>query len=249
MAAESRRDALTLLRTIPHFDDIAEHVLESVARHCSLEHLERGDRLWREGEEMSKVVFVLKGESKLLKYRGEEKQVIVDLLHAGDIAGARAIFEEAFFSTSAVALDDVEVLHAARTHIAEPAKHEPDLMRAMWRHALGRHYGLIRRLHELSVDGTETRLALVLDHLAYVCGIRKPRDDGRTEVAIPVPLSRADIAQMINTRVETAIRRMSEWRKEGIVETMDEGLLIRDPDRLHEIAGPAAEHADVPTAL
>jgi len=55
-------------------------------------------------------------------------------------------------------------------------------------------------------------------------------------VFIPLALSRQEIADLVGTTVETAIRVMSRWQKEKIVETEKKGFLIRDIESLREIA-------------
>jgi len=60
------------------------------------------------------------------------------------------------------------------------------------------------------------------------------RTDGSVFVALP--LSRQDIADLVGTTIETAIRVMSRWQKEGVVETDKKGFLIRDPRALASIA-------------
>jgi CRP-like cAMP-binding protein len=247
--AVQHEDEQTLLRSLPHFAEVSDSTLEALAPHLTFERLERGDCAWREYERISTVTFVLEGELKMLKYRSEDQQVVVDLLHAGAVVGVRSIFEDASHAVGGVALNDVALLDVPSQRLAGPATNDIDLMGALWRHSLSQKQRLVRRIHDLSVSGAEPRLALVLDHLAYECGIRQPQEDGSMAVVIPVPLSRSDLAEIINTRVETAIRRMSEWRKQGIVETLDEGLLIRKPEAIREIAREASEHADTPAHL
>jgi CRP/FNR family transcriptional regulator len=53
---------------------------------------------------------------------------------------------------------------------------------------------------------------------------------------VPVHLSRQEIADLVGTTIETAIRVMSRWQKEGLVETERDGFLIRKIEALREIA-------------
>jgi CRP/FNR family transcriptional regulator len=55
---------------------------------------------------------------------------------------------------------------------------------------------------------------------------------------IPVALSRQEIADLVGTTIETAIRVMSRWHKEGLVETEKNGFLIVQPAALREISAP-----------
>ena len=53
---------------------------------------------------------------------------------------------------------------------------------------------------------------------------------------VPLPLSRQEIADLVGTTIETAIRVMSRWQKDGIIETDKKGFLIRNPAALSAIA-------------
>ncbi|MGH9399441.1 MAG: helix-turn-helix domain-containing protein [Thermoanaerobaculia bacterium] len=55
-------------------------------------------------------------------------------------------------------------------------------------------------------------------------------------VFVPLHLSRQDIADLVGTTIETAIRVMSRWQKEGLVETEKNGFLLRDLAALKQIA-------------
>ena len=47
-------------------------------------------------------------------------------------------------------------------------------------------------------------------------------------VFIPIALSRQELADLTGTTIETCIRLMSRWGKEGVVETDKEGFLLLD---------------------
>ena len=63
---------------------------------------------------------------------------------------------------------------------------------------------------------------------------------GRTEgdrVFIPLPLSRQDLADLTGTTLETSIRVMSRWGKEGIVTTAPDAFRIADRAVLERLGG------------
>ncbi|MFB6374370.1 MAG: Crp/Fnr family transcriptional regulator, partial [Bradymonadaceae bacterium] len=157
-----------------------------------------------------------------------------------------AVFDEMDYPAGAVALDETLVLQIHRSHFLGTLREEPTLMEAVLRNMMVRNFQLVRRLHDVTVSGAERRLARLFDNLAYSTGIRKQSDDGSTYIFIPMPLSRQDLAQLINTRPETAIRLMSKWRDEEIMETTDEGFEVYEPDELKDIAGTGQEDLSLP---
>jgi CRP/FNR family transcriptional regulator len=53
---------------------------------------------------------------------------------------------------------------------------------------------------------------------------------------IPMPLSRQELADMTGTTIETAIRIMSRWGKQHIVQTESDGFLVKNPGALESLS-------------
>ena len=85
----------------------------------------------------------------------------------------------------------------------------------------------------LAVDPAEARLAAALLRLAKREG---KRDEKTGAVALPLRLSRQSLADMTGTTVETAIRTVSRWLKDGLL--VDEGgqLVLTDLDAFSDLA-------------
>jgi CRP-like cAMP-binding protein len=94
----------------------------------------------------------------------------------------------------------------------------------------------LQRAHEtirsMAVEKVERRVARVLLRLASASGERL---DGGA-VRITVPLSRQDIADMAGTVIETAIRTLSKFQKQGLVETREGHIVLLKPHQLVAIA-------------
>lgn len=237
MEIESEKDKLETIRLTPHFQDVSDDVLEPLAHHIEVVHIERDDAIWREGNSADRFTFVAEGCVKIAKWTNDDKRVALGLFSQGELIGHAAVFEGSAYPAEAVAVEDVTLLQIRRRHFLGALREEPELMDAIVRHTMERNFELVERLHDLSVASAERRLALLFEKLARSTGIRRPRDEG-VIIDIPVSLSRSDLAQMINTRVETAIRKMSRWREEGWIETTSEGFLIHDLESIQEVAAP-----------
>ena len=83
----------------------------------------------------------------------------------------------------------------------------------------------------LAVDPVEARLAARLLRLAEIDGTRGPRG-----LTLPFHLTRQSLADMTGTTVETTIRVVSRWLKEGLVEDVDGRLVIRNVEALRAVA-------------
>ena len=58
---------------------------------------------------------------------------------------------------------------------------------------------------------------------------------GPEGVTIPLALSRQDVARMVGATIETAIRIMSRWNRDGVVRTERFSFLIPDRETLEQI--------------
>ena len=85
---------------------------------------------------------------------------------------------------------------------------------------------LNKRLADMT-GSAESRAARLFLTLAERMGRKTPEG-----TVIPLALSRQELADLLGTTLETAIRLMSRWQKEGVVITNAEGFVIPDVNAL-----------------
>jgi CRP/FNR family transcriptional regulator len=89
---------------------------------------------------------------------------------------------------------------------------------------------LNKRLADMT-GSVEYRMARLFSTLAERMGQKQGKG-----IFIPLALSRQEIADLAGTTIETAIRIMSRWQKESLIETDKKGFFIRDFAALQEFA-------------
>ena len=229
-------DKVDALRELPFFESISPAVLEPLAGYFIRKEFERGDHLWREGQPAANFTFVLRGKVKIVKIRPDGGETILGVFDEGDAVGHIAVFRRIPYPASAVALDDTICLEIYRDHFFATIRAEMGLLESLLEAMMKRNHDLVRRIHELTAQSAEQRLAMLFDKFAEKTGRRQRLEDGTMGIFVDLPLSRSDIADLINVRVETAIRIMSRWNKQGPVRTQPKGFLIDDPDALRGLA-------------
>lgn len=85
----------------------------------------------------------------------------------------------------------------------------------------------LARMASLNVKG---RVAQVLSDLALRFG--KPLPEG---VQLDVPLSRQELAQLAGTVVESLVRQIGDFKREGLIEVSGRHILILRPKDLADI--------------
>ena len=198
---------------------------ERLRPYVEFRRLPRGGRVWSQGDETSAFGFVVHGRVKLFKTSEAGKEAIVDLCGPGALLCASAVSCFAPYCCSAGAMeDDVEVALVARRDVLELLERSPAAGRAFLREVTVRGMSLCQRVEELTTGQVERRIATLLLRLADQVGIAREGE----ATWIPIALSRQDLADLCGTTIETAIRVMTRFRREGVVRSAARGLVVTD---------------------
>jgi CRP-like cAMP-binding protein len=205
---------------------------EELAGSSFTAYAERGELIWSAGSPAESFAIVGAGFVKLTKTSPTGQEVAVDLLGPGQCFGLLVAIEGRSFPVGAVAVSNCWYLKVPMAAFRPLYDANSALKEQALRHLAPR----LRKAHEmmsrLSSGRVESRIAATLFILADSYGDRVA--DG---VRIRVPLTRQDLAEMAGTTVETAIRVLSRWQKEGVVRTDRHVLTILDETRLEAAAG------------
>ena len=194
-------------------------------------HFGKDEYIFFEGDPSSWLGVVLEGRVKMIKHSEAGKDVVLDVIAPGEMLGEVAAFNGKPCPATAQAMEPTVVASIHRDDFLRLLKQYPAL-------ALRVIEELGRRLREaqemiksMAVDRVERRIARILLKLAATTG--SSNEEG---IAIEMPLTRQDIAEMAGTTVETAIRTVSKFRKKGLVQTKQGRVVILDPHQLVRIA-------------
>lgn len=204
---------------------------QRLAAVATMRAFEKGATLFSEGDGSDLLYTVLTGRVKVFKTTPRGTDVILEIFGPGDPVGAVAVYESRPYPASAVALEPTSCLLIPRQAFFALLEGYPTMVRGLLVGLTHRLIELTNRLTELSGGRIEGRLARFLLKLGTDMG--KRRDDG---VFIPLVLSRQELADMIGTTIETSIRIMSRWGKDGVVRTDKDGFVIVDRAALETVA-------------
>jgi CRP-like cAMP-binding protein len=190
----------------------------------------KGDRVFSEGEPSDFLYTILSGRIKVVKLVHGGREVILEIFGPGDPLGAVVAYEGRPYPATAIATEPAMGLLVRRVPFFSLLERHPSLVRGYLTGMARRIVELTRRIPEVAGGRVETRFAHLFLKLSD--GMGRPGPDGRF---IPMSLSRQDLADLTGTTIETCIRIMSRWGKEGIVRTEKEGFVILDRTALERL--------------
>lgn len=220
-----------LLQSTPLYRRVPTDDRRRLAAATVVKRYAKGETIFSEGDPADAFITIADGRVKVFKMTPAGKDIILEIFGAGDPLGALAVYENRPYPASAVALDDTLCLLIRKQDFYALLEAHPSLVRSLLQGMTRRLVELTNRLAELTGGRVEPRFARLFLKLADQMG--RPAPDG---VLIPLHLSRQELADLTGTTIETCIRIMSRWGKEGIVRTeKDEGFTVLDRGALEGI--------------
>jgi CRP-like cAMP-binding protein len=227
----SAKDVAAFLRRNPIFGGVPVREIEALAALVTEEAHGSRDYVFMEGDASRWFYVVKSGHVKIVRHSRTGKDVVLELLGPGEVFGGVAVIEKRPYPAAAQATETTVVLKIPADPMIALAERHPLFIKEMAL-MIGRR---LRAAHDsvkaLAVDRVEARLAGALLRLAEREGARTK--EGTT---LPFHLTRQSLADMTGTTVETAIRVLSRWLKDGLL--IDEGgrLVLADLDALRSLA-------------
>ncbi len=212
-------ESIPLLASLRHEDRAAVEPL------CRMRGYEKGEVIFREGDPADRIYFIYAGRIKIVKSVGA-RDLILEILGPGEPLGAPAAFERRPFPATAIAIEPAGVLSIPEREFFQLLEQRPEMTRRMLAGLTTRLIMLNKRLADMT-GSAESRAARLFLTLAERMG---KKEDGGTVLSLS--LSRQELADLLGTTLETAIRLMSRWQKEGVVLTEKGSFTIPDLEAL-----------------
>lgn len=224
-------DTEGLLRSCALFSRLTAEDRRKVAEISIARHYDKGDQVFAEGDPSELIFTIVSGRIKVVKAIPGGKELILEILGPGDPLGAIAAYEARPYPASALALEEAVCIASRRAAFMGLLETCPSLVRGMLGGFSLRVIELGKRLGEITGSRVEARFAQIFLKLADRLG--RPQNPG---IFLPLVLSRQDLADLAGTTMETSIRIMSRWGKEGVVVTEANGFVIPSRDSLEGLA-------------
>ncbi len=222
---------MTELQEIDRFAEVPEPVKRELLDRGRFRDLPKGEVLFFEGDDCTHLYIVARGSIKIAKTLESGKELIIDILGPGEALGEVALIDGLPFPATASAHEDARLFVLSRTDYLALLEEHPSIALSTIRDLAFRLRNINRRMKEVSGGNVEYRIS----HLLLSLSNRLGQSDGEN-IHIRFALSRQEIADAVGTSLETAIRVMSRWRKERIVDTTNDGFVVYDLNRLMEIS-------------
>jgi CRP/FNR family transcriptional regulator len=226
---------LELLQRIPLFATLSADQIASFADRFRAETFAADTFIFLESDPADRLWVIQDGQVKIIKHSADGQENLLEVILPGEMFGGAGILFPVHPAT-AVAMTDTTTLSLERAEYLQLVRQFPDIALRIIA-ILGERLRAAMKMRALATDRVDTRLAHILLKLCDKVGEKTDRG-----VKIDLPLSRQDLADMTGTTIETAIRIMSKFRKEGLALTEPGGyIVVTDCDRMRALSAGANE--------
>ncbi len=191
--------------------------------------LKKGEALFEEGEHINGIFCIKDGICKVSKMSENGKNQIINLIKQGDLIGERSLISDEVSNLNAIALNDLEVCFIPKKEILRDLEKNNNFSFDVLKTMAGSLKNADNLIVDMAQKTVKQRLAETLLKLEDKFGIN---NDG----VINIHLSREEIANIIGTATESAIRLLSNLKKQEIIIFKGKDIKIVNHKELEKIS-------------
>ncbi len=204
--------------------------LENISDSKTCSVYKKGQIIFHEGGHPFGIYCLNHGKVKLSIVGDEGKEQIVRMVKDGDVLGYRSLLGGERYKATATALEDCQICFIPKDIFMEALRNDANLSFEMMKILSNQLREAEVKLTHLAQKPVRERLAETLIFLKDTYGYEPDSQ------FIDVSLTREEIANLVGTATETAIRLLSELNKEEIIELVGKKIAIKDLKELRRAA-------------
>lgn len=228
----SLSEKLGLLSELELFRTLQPAEIEAIGHLTTMTHCHAGQQILSPEDEPDRIHIIKKGRVRVYRVTADGKQLTLDIYERGAILGDMAMLgQDRLPETYAETIDDAVVCTLSPDELRSLIQRFPVVGVNVIGHLSRRLQEAERELEAMAYRRVDQRLARKLIDLSQRFGVKTVRG-----TLIRARLTQQELAEMIGTTRETLAHTLSDFRRRGLVDASRQSVVIRDAERLTEIA-------------
>jgi CRP/FNR family transcriptional regulator, polysaccharide utilization system transcription regulator len=186
--------------------------------------------IYREGDYANYLYFISNGKVKCIQTDDYGKDFMTDVHQSGEFIGYLTLLEDGEYHETAISMENTEVSVIPKKDFLDLIQNNRAVATKFIKMLSGNVQDREKRLLQLAYAPVRERVAIALLKL-------KTKEMTQNGTPANLKLSREDLASIVGTAKESLIRTLSELKKEGLLETEGQEIIILDESGLKKAAG------------
>ncbi len=204
---------------------LTDKELDRISTRKTILSFKKGDVIFEEGEHIKGVFCIRQGICKISKIGVNGKDQIINFIGKGNLLGQRSVICNESTNLKATAMTGMSVCSIPKQEIINDLEDNPKFSMEMLRHMANDLKEADNVIVDMAQKSVKQRLA---ETLLFIKNHFGEGEEGRLNLV----LSREDYANIVGTATESAIRILSQYKKEGLISTLGKQIKIEDEDGL-----------------
>jgi CRP/FNR family transcriptional regulator, cyclic AMP receptor protein len=221
-------ERLAILRRNSLFGQLPTAVIEHLGSYMKRRSLPRGTVIFAKGDPGTGLMGVLAGAVKISVPSADGRDIVLTIMHEGDIFGEIALLDGHPRTADATAMTDCELMVIERRDFLPFLRSQPDLAIKIIEILCSRLRRTTEQVQDVTFLNLPTRLAKVL--------FRLTADAERPGSAPKVTITQREISQIVGRSRESTNKQLRAWAKHGLIRLERGAVTVLRRDRLAEVA-------------
>jgi CRP-like cAMP-binding protein len=222
---------IDVVRKAPLFAALDDEAARALMESMTSSHLERGDILFREGDQGDRIYVIGEGKIKLGRTSVDGRENLLAVLGPGEMFGELSLFDPGPRTATATAIAETQLIALGHKDLDSFLLGRPAVAKNLLT-ALARR---LRRTNETLADLVFTdvpgRVAKALLHLSKRFG--HPAEDG---ILVAHELTQEELAQLVGASRETVNKALADFASRGWIKLEARAVVLTDVGRLQRRA-------------
>ncbi|WP_233898777.1 Crp/Fnr family transcriptional regulator [Tenacibaculum piscium] len=218
-----------IIRQFNSLKSLTKNELIRIASCKTSKVIKKGSVLFEEGEHINGVFCIKSGISKVSKMSDNGRDQIVNIVQKGDLLGERSLITDEASNLKAIAINDMEVCFIPKEEILNNLETNPKFTMDVLKNMASSLKLADNFIVDMAQKTVKQRLATTLLNL-------EKKFEKNKNGALDILLSREDIANIIGTATESAIRLLSEFKKKKLIDLKGKEVFILNISELEKIS-------------
>lgn len=231
-----KTNALPHLKAIRAFDSLSESNKKYLSDHATSIQATKGKFLWRKSDPGEFCALITEGLVEIVDLNSKGDERIISVFGPGEIIGLSAIIRRVNFPASAkVASPQCKVIKFfIRSMDSDLTSLDKANMTLWQRERLLAHEQILRDKIEILGAGSLSKRVVEL-FFQLKMRFEREQDSKSLKTIIPIPISKSQIARLVEARVESIIRLLNSWEKAGYVVFDKKRVVINNLEKLRDL--------------
>ena len=231
-ATRAFAEKLGLLSELTLFAGLSEPDMMAIGHATTMTQCVRGQQILSPDDPPDRIHIIKAGRVRVYRATADGKQLTLDIFERGTILGDMSLLgQDRIAEAYAEALDDGVICTITPDQLRRLIERYPVIGVNIIRHLSRRLQAAEREIEAMAYQRVDQRLARRLLDLGRRFGVKA---EGGTR--IETRLTQQELAEMVGTTRETLAHTLADFRRRGLLDTEHHQVVIRDAERLAEIA-------------